>query len=280
MKYLNLGCGVRFHPAWTNVNFTSSGAGVIAANLSKGIPFPDKTFDVVYHSHLIEHFPKSEAPLLIEECFRVLRPNGVIRIAAPDLENIAKQYLLSLESAKLGVDGSSDNYDWMLLEMYDQVVRNQPGGDMACYLFRKNISNKDFVITRCGLEVKRLIEQAEVKPLPSFMTNKTTWIGHLKRAGKFILKSNFRKEALLKLLLKDEYAALQIGRFRLSGENHLWMYDTFSLGRMLKKSGFSEIMKQTAFDSYIEDWRTFHLDSELDGSVYKPDSLYIEARKP
>jgi len=279
MKTLNLGCGTRFHPEWVNVNFTQSGEGVVEANLTQGIPFPDESFDVVYHSHLIEHFSKSEAPLFIAECFRVLRPNGVIRIAAPDLESIVKQYLLSLENAKSGIEGWSDHYDWMLLEMYDQVVRNQSGGDMARYLFQQDLPNQDFVVARCGLEVKRLIEQGKIKNIPPLQVNKTTWIDYIKHVGKFFLRSSFRKEALLKLLLRDEYRALQIGRFRLSGENHLWMYDSFSLGRMLSNSGFSQVKKQTAFDSCIENWSSFHLDSEPDGSIYKPDSFYMEARK-
>lgn len=73
MKYLNLGCGDRFHPSWTNINFTSTGAGVIAHDLKQGIPYPDNYFDVVYHSHVLEHFPKDAAETFIRECDRVLR---------------------------------------------------------------------------------------------------------------------------------------------------------------------------------------------------------------
>ena len=54
MQCLNLGCGDRYHPDWTNINFTSTGGGVIAHNLKQGIPFPDESFDVVYHSHVLE----------------------------------------------------------------------------------------------------------------------------------------------------------------------------------------------------------------------------------
>ncbi|MGA9379876.1 MAG: methyltransferase domain-containing protein [Phormidium sp.] len=86
MNYLNLGCGYRFHPDWTNVDFVSTGEGVIAHNFIKGIPFHDSSFDVIYHSHLLEHFSKKEAESFLRDCYRVLRPQGVLRVAVPDLE--------------------------------------------------------------------------------------------------------------------------------------------------------------------------------------------------
>jgi predicted SAM-dependent methyltransferase len=93
MKLLNLGCGNRYHPDWTNVNFTSTGDGVIAHNLTQGIPFPDNYFDVVYHSHVLEHFPKAQAEDFIKDCYRVLCPQGILRVVVPDLEEIARTYL-------------------------------------------------------------------------------------------------------------------------------------------------------------------------------------------
>jgi hypothetical protein len=41
MKYLNLGCGARYHPAWTNIDIAPRGSSVIAHDLSAGIPLPD-----------------------------------------------------------------------------------------------------------------------------------------------------------------------------------------------------------------------------------------------
>lgn len=140
MKYLNLGCGYHYSKdeVWTNLDFTSTGEHVIGHNLLNGIPFDDHSFDVVYHSHVLEHFSKSDAPAFLKECYRVLKPDAIIRIAIPDLEQIARLYLKYLE---LGIANPDDeniraNYDWLLIEMYDQTVRNHSGGEMGKYLFQ------------------------------------------------------------------------------------------------------------------------------------------------
>jgi|CXWL01.1.fsa_nt_gi predicted SAM-dependent methyltransferase len=82
MDCLNVGCGSRFHPAWTNIDVAPSSAHVQAYNCRAGIPFPDQSFDVVYHSHVLEHFPKTEALGFLQECFRVLlmRPSKCARV--------------------------------------------------------------------------------------------------------------------------------------------------------------------------------------------------------
>jgi predicted SAM-dependent methyltransferase len=55
MRLLNLGCGSRWHPDWTNLDRVAAGPGVLAHDLRLGIPFPDGHFDAVYHAHLLEH---------------------------------------------------------------------------------------------------------------------------------------------------------------------------------------------------------------------------------
>lgn len=280
MNYLNLGCGRRFHPDWTNINFTSTGLGVIAHNLTQSIPFPDGSQDVVYHSHILEHFSKSHAPTFLKECLRVLKPDGIIRIAIPDLEQIIRSYIFALKQAISGSPEADDNYNWLLLELFDQMVRDYSGGDMAAYLFQDHISNEAFISKRLGIEAKNLIEfgrQRKQTTIPS-----DTWFKRTFRpAYEFLRNRNYRREIFLKLFLgSTDYQALQSGRFRQSGEIHQWMYDRYSLAKLLEECGFQKIVQRTATESYIPNWPDFNLDTEPDGSVYKPDSLFIEAIKP
>ncbi|MEA5503463.1 methyltransferase domain-containing protein [Halotia wernerae UHCC 0503] len=281
IKLLNLGCGCRYHPSWTNINFASTGEGVIAHDLQQGIPFPDQSFDVVYHSHVLEHFAKAEAEPFIKECSRVLRPQGVLRVVVPDLEQIAKMYLHALEQVSNGSLEWADNYHWMLLEMYDQTVRNQSGGEMQAFISQKEVANQEFVIKRCGVEIKNIITAAQKQISAQNLTSKNVIIKFLKHIYHLLRYRQYRRQEIVKQILSpQELKALEIGQFRQSGEVHQWMYDHYSLSVLLKNYGLEGVIKRTAFESYISNWTSFNLDTEPDGSIYKPDSFYMEAIKP
>ena len=84
----------------------------------------------------------------------------------------------------------------------------------------------------------------------------------------------------IKIILGNEYELLNLGRFRRGGEIHFWMYDRYSLGKVLKESGFKDLRIMNAAESQIPGFVSFNLDTEPDGTVYKPESLYMEAIKP
>jgi predicted SAM-dependent methyltransferase len=280
MKLLNLGCGTRHHDEWTNIDFCSTGTSVMAYDLRKGIPLDSETFDVVYHSNLIEHFSKEDAQEFLKECYRVLRYGGILRIAYPDLEQIVLHYIRLLKEMKNENLEFADDYDWIMLELYDQTVRNSSGGDMAKYFIRDSIPNKEFVLLRCGVEAKKLIQRGRQRYLDSQgLVTLPTRCSMIRRIIRFIKKINLREYLIQKLLGVGEYKALSIGRFRLGGEIHQWMYDSYSLSKLLRATGFKNIVVRDAFTSYLENWQKYNLDTEPDGSVYKPDSSYIEAIK-
>jgi SAM-dependent methyltransferase len=278
IKCLNLGCGRRFHPGWTNVDLVSSSRFVRECNLREGVPFSGEAFDVVYHSHVLEHFSRETAPAFLRECHRVLRPGGFLRVAVPDLEGIARNYLLALDSARKGKDGWDSNYDWMLLELYDQAVREHSGGGWTAYLSQESIPNWHFVEERVGAEARDMRQSLQAQTAATLETRL-----HLLTRFEFVIR-NFpavMKDKLARALLsKSEYESPQIVRFRRSGEIHEWMYDSYSLARLLRSVGFPDPRQVAATESAIPDWASYCLDNEPDGSTYKPDSLFMEARKP
>ncbi len=268
LDYLNAGCGNKFHPDWHNVDMTSGSPDVLTANLLNGIPFPENHFDVVYHSQVLEHFPKEKAGGFLKECYRVLKPNGIIRVVVPDLENIVNEYTKLLrENIEHPSDMSAAHYNWIMLELYDQTVRNYSGGQMAEYLQQPDIINEQYVLDRMGYVGRKIRDE--------YLSGKTD-IGNLKKA--FSSLKMFMKAVRYVFRKKLRSQASNIGAFRLGGEIHQWMYDRYSLSRLLKECGFIDISIKSPLESDIPKWEEYELDVK-DGLVYDPTSLYMEARK-
>jgi demethylmenaquinone methyltransferase/2-methoxy-6-polyprenyl-1,4-benzoquinol methylase len=46
------------------------------------LPFPERSFDAIFMSYTLELFPAAEIPLILQECKRILRPEGRMGIVA------------------------------------------------------------------------------------------------------------------------------------------------------------------------------------------------------
>jgi predicted SAM-dependent methyltransferase len=271
LKYLNIGCGHKYHKDWINIDLARSSPDVIAADVLKEIPFPDNYFDVVYHSQVLEHIAKEKAVAFTLECYRVLKPGGMLRVVVPDLENIMDEYKkLLTQNLDNPNEISEANYDWILLELYDQTVRNKKGGQMAEFLKQPNLVNEKYVIDRMGY-LGRSIRKNHL--------NGSTYGSNFHRAFSSWFLFNkavwhvFRK---IRHALSSETA--KIGAFRLGGEIHMWMYDRYSLSRLLKTCGFGEISVKNPYESTIPGWNKYELDVK-EGIACDPTSLFVEARK-
>src|SRR5215470_10668085 len=117
---LNLGCGVKTSDVCINVDWSiyiilkqnlwlvplvapligrdrvervkAMRGKTICHDLKKGIPFPSKSADAVYHSHLMEHIDREVVLGFQSEIYRVLKPGGVQRLCVPDLEQLIHAY--------------------------------------------------------------------------------------------------------------------------------------------------------------------------------------------
>jgi predicted SAM-dependent methyltransferase len=253
----------------------SSSPHVDAHNLLNGFPYPDRQFDVVYHSQVLEHIPKDRAADFLGECLRVLKPGGVLRVVVPDLENIAVEYLRHLhENLEHPSAVSAANYDWILLELFDQTVRNRPEGEMGDFLKQPALPNEDYIVERIGHVGRSIIDRGR-REANGTGAARVPVFDKLKRVTPKRLASHLR----VKLRDKLGSEALRIGAFRLSGEIHMWMYDRYSLGRILAEAGFVDARRVDAYSSSIPDWAAYELDVK-GGAVFDPTSLFMEAQKP
>jgi predicted SAM-dependent methyltransferase len=85
-KKLHLGASNKSLPGWLNSDLFPTDGDMVYLDVTRRFPINDNTFDYVMAEHMIEHVPYDDAVMMLQECHRVLKPGGRIRIATPDLE--------------------------------------------------------------------------------------------------------------------------------------------------------------------------------------------------
>lgn len=91
MLKLNLGCGPHVMQGWENLDLYEH-PGVKKCDLSRRLPYEDKSVSHIFSEHFIEHLTKLQAEILLKECYRLLIPRGVVRISTPDLGFLIYNY--------------------------------------------------------------------------------------------------------------------------------------------------------------------------------------------
>ena len=108
---LNIGCGTSGIEGWVNIDNSPSillsrlplgkkifrtpdwPRDVLRVDVRKHIPYPDGSVACIYSSHTFEHFSYEESRAVARECFRVLKPGGILRIVVPDLGIMVRDYV-------------------------------------------------------------------------------------------------------------------------------------------------------------------------------------------
>ena len=92
---LQLGCWKNIKKGWLNTDKSISGClgGAIYMDVRKRFLLPDESVDFVYSEHLIEHLTFPEVNNMLNECYRVMKRGGIIRIATPNLNFLVDLYL-------------------------------------------------------------------------------------------------------------------------------------------------------------------------------------------
>jgi len=73
---------------------------------------------------------------------------------------------------------------------------------------------------------------------------------------------------------------LVLGDARARGETHQWMWDRVNIRAALIDVGFSDVTVHSWEASDIENWKETGLERTSGGCEYKPNSLYIECKRP
>jgi predicted SAM-dependent methyltransferase len=86
---LQIGGGYHTKYGWLNGDLI---AGDIYLNATKRFPFPNESFDLIFAEQFIEHLSFDEGFCCLQECCRVLKKGGRIRLSTPDLERLSSLY--------------------------------------------------------------------------------------------------------------------------------------------------------------------------------------------
>ena len=91
MKF-NIGCGPRnFGKNWIHID--AEDYKHISTSDIRLLAYEQNSADLLYASHLIEYFDREEIESILISWRRVLKKNGILRIAVPDFYTCAKLYL-------------------------------------------------------------------------------------------------------------------------------------------------------------------------------------------
>ena len=88
---LEIGAGSRKGAnGWTTLDISGCD---ICWDLSKKLPFPDNSVHKIYSSHVLEHFTFQEGKRLLDECYRIMVPNGIFSICVPNARIYIEAYI-------------------------------------------------------------------------------------------------------------------------------------------------------------------------------------------
>lgn len=281
MNYINLACGPVYisEREWTNVDFCKGSPNVTQCDLLEPLPFASNVFDVVYSSHFIEHVPRSKIRGFLLECRRVLKPGGYIRLVLPDCVEMFSTFL------SLRAQGMHKQADFVILEIIDQCVRTQSGGELGAFYKGMQLMEgveriywQSFVAHRNGqgLEIDS-INMPSVKVFDRNLLASLPFQEYLARVYSRIRRQIHK----LGLWLLTPAFLRQNVSLAAIGECHCWLWDFQQLKVVLEDAGFSCVTRQSHLKSSISDFPFVPLDSSCDGRPRKGvESMFVEAQLP
>lgn len=92
IRCLQIGAGPTSASGWLRTDLTPSQAGCVYLNAIERYPIPDESFDYIHSEHMIEHVSFAGGQRMLQECHRILRRGGRIRLATPDFARLVGMY--------------------------------------------------------------------------------------------------------------------------------------------------------------------------------------------
>jgi len=89
---LHLGCWHRYIPGFVHVDLCDMDHIDHKSSIDDLSMFENESVELIYSSHSFEYFNRKDAISVLQEWARVLKPEGVLRLAVPDFDSLIKVY--------------------------------------------------------------------------------------------------------------------------------------------------------------------------------------------
>ena len=113
---IHLGCGTRYIPGFVNIDYSAKVKTDMMLKLGEdALPFDAATVSLLVSSHLLEHLTKYEGLFFLKECYRVLKPGGLLYLALPDIAKVIDIYC----NGHPEVPHLKNNQEWIIRALFE-----------------------------------------------------------------------------------------------------------------------------------------------------------------
>jgi SAM-dependent methyltransferase len=111
-------------------------------DLRYGIPFNDNSIPNIFSSHFMEHLYRDDCEKLLKDCYRVIKPNGIIRICIPSLDKEVEDIQRAIHEYGLGNLNSIQKY--VTNENYGYISK------FSCHRYMYNFNEFKKILNKVG----------------------------------------------------------------------------------------------------------------------------------
>lgn len=250
-RFYNIGAGLFKHPYWTNIDYYSDwyGGNEIDINLDllkcPELPIPDKSANVIYTSHTIEHLTDEAVQNIFNESHRALKAGGYLRATTPNID----LYRRVLDN------GDADFWKWQQ-DLYMNLNREELARKGLAPM-KERPSNSQIFLCECATQTSSV----HIESNGGAITDETL----------DMLFQKYPFEVAMDLIKSRCDIAQQ---YQYPGHHINWFHKE-KLFEMLQCAGFQDIYLSAYGQSLCPVLR----DTELFDSTHPQISIYIEARK-
>ena len=258
---------------WNQVRLTSESVpeprNVINQSLDRALPLADESFDGIYCFHTIEHLNPRANERFVRDVYRLLKPGGIYRVATPDLEFLAKEYLQRVREQVASPEPENyARYHWAVCNLIDQCVREVSGGEQL-----EAIRRGEFILEHVkhmnGDSFDPFFPPPATTPSPSFPA-------HSPATARVE-----RPDGILGRIAGAIRRRVRPGKsyMDLTHERNLWLFDRVSLSRLFSEAGFRNVTVVDYRTSHIPGWARYNFDQSVYGDYPLEPSLFLEGTK-